>query len=87
MASRPNGTLYIGVTSNLVKRAWQHRSGTTPSFASRHGCNRLVWYELHAEMPAAIAREKQLKSGPRKKKLALIESLNPTWRDLYDDIS
>ena len=72
MANRRNGTLYTGVTSDLVQRVWQHRESEVPGFASRYGCTMLVWYELHDEMTAAIAREKQIKGGSRKKKLALI---------------
>ena len=86
MASRRNGTLYAGVTSNLVQRAYQHRESLVPGFNARYGCKLLIWYEIHDEMTAAIAREKQLKAGSRKKKLALIEAMNPDWRDLYDDL-
>jgi putative endonuclease len=86
MANRRNGTLYIGVTSNLLQRTWQHRTGVIPGFTLRYGCKMLVWYELHSTMIDAIAREKQIKGGSRKKKLALIESMNPTWRDLYDEL-
>jgi putative endonuclease len=86
MASRRNGTLYAGVTSNLVQRAYQHRESLVPGFAARYGCKLLVWYEIHDEMTAAIAREKQLKAGSRQKKLALIEVVNPDWRDLYGDL-
>jgi putative endonuclease len=86
MANRRNGTLYVGVTSNLPERAWLHRSGAVPGFTKRYGCKMLVWYELHATMPNAIAREKQLKSGSRQKKLALIEGLNPNWRDLFHEL-
>lgn len=86
MASGRNGTLYIGVTSDLPRRAFDHREGMTPGFTSRHGCKLLVWYELHATMPDAITREKQIKGGSRKKKLALIEAMNPSWRDMYDEL-
>ena len=86
MASARNGTLYTGVTSNLPKRAFEHREGVVPGFTSRYGCKLLVWYELHATMPDAIAREKQIKGGSRKKKLALIEAMNPAWRDLFGDL-
>ncbi len=86
IANRRNGTLYTGVRSNLVQRVWQHRESVIPGFASRHDCKILVWYEIHEDMIAAIAREKQIKSGSRKRKLALIEAMNPTWRDLYDDL-
>jgi predicted GIY-YIG superfamily endonuclease len=74
------------VTSNLPQRAWQHRTGAVSGFAARYGCKTLVWYELHATMPNAIAREKQMKAGSRRKKLALIEALNPTWRDLFEEL-
>lgn len=86
MASRRNGTLYTSVTSNLVQRVFQHRDSLTPGFTSRYGCKTLVYYELLDDMPGAIAREKQIKGGSRKKKLALIESLNSAWRDLYGDL-
>ena len=82
MASRRNGTLYTGVTSNLPQRAWQHREGLVPGFTSRYGCKLLVWYEGYPTMLEAIAREKQIKGGSRRKKLALIEAMNPGWRDL-----
>jgi predicted GIY-YIG superfamily endonuclease len=86
MASGRNGTLYTGVTSNLPKRAFEHREGVVAGFTTRYGCKLLVWYEIHATMADAIAREKQIKGGSRKKKLALIETMNPTWRDLFDDL-
>ncbi len=87
MANRRNGALYIGVTSNLSLRVHQHREGITPGFTTRYGCKTLVYYESYEEMNSAIAREKQLKAGPRKRKLALIEALNPEWRDLYGDFA
>ena len=83
MASKRNGTLYVGVTSDLTKRAHEHREGLVPGFSSKYGCKILVWYEQHATMVDAITREKQIKAGNRKKKLALIEALNPDWDDLY----
>ncbi|HET9637734.1 MAG TPA: GIY-YIG nuclease family protein [Allosphingosinicella sp.] len=83
MANQRNGTIYTGVTSDLPKRTWQHKNGITGFTA---GCKLLVWYELHGEMLPAIAREKQLKAGSRKKKLALIEAMNPEWKDLYESI-
>ena len=86
MASRRNGTLYAGVTSNLPKRAFEHRESLVAEFSRRHGCKILVWYELHDSMIGAITREKQIKAGSRAKKLALIESLNPSWKDLYSDL-
>ncbi len=86
MASTRNGTLYTGVTSSLVQRVYQHREGLLPGFTTRYGCKMLVWYELHETMAEAIAREKQIKAGSRKKKLALVEASNPEWRDLYDEL-
>ena len=86
MASQRNGTLYLGVTSDLIKRVWEHRTGIIGGFTKRYGCKLLVWYELHSTMEYAIAREKQVKAGSRKKKLALIEAQNPQWRDLFADI-
>ncbi len=86
MASARNGTLYTGVTSDLVRRAWQHRNSVLPGFTSRYRCKLLVWYELHEEMQSAIAREKQIKAGSRRAKLRLVEAMNPTWGDLYGDL-
>lgn len=86
MASGRKGTLYVGVTSDLVRRAHDHRTGAVPGFTRRYGCKHLVWYELHEEMLPAIAREKQIKAGSRAKKMALIEATNPDWRDLYPDL-
>ncbi len=83
MAIKRNGTLYVGVTSDLLKRAYEHREGLVPGFSSKYGCKILVWYEQHDTMVDAITREKQIKAGSRKKKLALIEALNPNWHDLY----
>ena len=85
MASRRNGTLYTGVTSDLVQRVWQHKHANV-GFTARYGCKMLVWYELHGDMYAAITREKQIKAGSRRKKLALIEGMNPDWADLFDSI-
>ena len=87
MASRRNGTLYVGVTGKLAERAWQHRAGLIPGFTKRYACKLLVWFEHHERMDDAIAREKQLKAGSRGRKLALIEALNPSWRDLYEDLA
>ncbi len=86
LASERNGTLYAGVTSNLIQRVWEHRSGATPGFATQYRCNRLVYFELFEDMNTAITREKQIKSWSRKRKLALIEAVNPRWFDLYDDL-
>jgi putative endonuclease len=87
MASKRNGTLYTGVTSSLVHRVVQHKDGVTDGFTKRYGCKRLVWFELHATMPEAIAREKQIKGGSRARKLALIEADNPLWEDLFPGIA
>ena len=86
MASQRHGTLYTGVTSNLPKRAFEHREGLAKGFSKKYGCKVLVWYELHETMIDAITREKQIKSGSRAKKLALIEALNPEWTDLYESL-
>ncbi len=86
MANHRNGTIYIGVTSNLVQRAWQHREGIGDGFTKQYGCKRLVWFELYGTMEAAILREKQLKGGSRKKKITLIEANNPEWLDLFDQL-
>ena len=87
VANKRNGAIYTGVTSDLPKRTWEHREGVVEGFTKRYGCKLLVWYELHSTMEYAIAREKQVKAGSRKKKLALIEAQNPQWRDLYNDIT
>lgn len=87
MTNKRNGTLYTGVTSNLPRRVWQHREGVADGFSKRYGCKSLVWYEVHETMESAIAREKQIKGGSRKKKLALIEEKNPQWKDLFHDIA
>ncbi|MFZ1990254.1 MAG: GIY-YIG nuclease family protein [Alphaproteobacteria bacterium] len=86
MANRRNGTLYTGVTSDLLKRASEHRQGINAAFTSKYGCKLLVYYESLPDMQSAIAREKQIKAGSRKKKIALIEAMNPTWRDLFEDL-
>ena len=86
LASKRNGTLYIGVTSDLPKRVWQHKTNEIEGFTKRYSVHHLVWYEVHSNMLSAITREKQLKSGSRQRKLDLIISLNPEWRDLYSDL-
>ena len=86
LASQRNGTLYVGVTSDLVERVWIHKQGREPGFTQRYVVNRLVWYEHHESMAEAIAREKQVKRWKRAWKLELIEKVNPTWRDLYEDL-
>jgi putative endonuclease len=86
MASKRNGTLYVGVTSDLPRRDWEHREGAVDGFTKRYGVKMLVWYELHATMEEAIVREKQIKEWKRAWKLRLIEAANPTWRDFSGDI-
>ena len=81
------GTLYIGVTSNLVKRVWQHREGLADGFTKRYRVKRLVWFETHVDIMTAITREKQLKKWNRAWKIALIQAANPEWRDLYEDFT
>ena len=87
VANKRNGTLYTGVTSNLPQRAWQHHEGAVDGFSKRYGCTLLMWYELAATMEAAILREKQIKGGSRAKKLALVEGMNPEWRDLAAEVA
>ena len=86
LASARNGTLYVGVTSQLVQRIWQHKNHVLEGFSQRYKVTQLVWFEAHERMEAAILREKQIKSGSRKRKLDLIEAMNPGWRDLYEEI-
>ena len=86
MASGRNGTLYVGVTSALVKRVHEHKSDVVKGFTQAHAVHTLVWFEQHETMESAIGREKALKEWKRAWKLALIEKTNPYWRDLYDDL-
>ena len=86
MASGFNGTLYTGVTSNLLQRLFQHRTGALGGFTAEYGVKRLVWFEMHGTMESAIAREKQLKNWQREWKVELIVQANPTWRDLAEDL-
>ena len=86
LASQRNGTLYVGVTSALVKRVWEHKSDFVDGFSKQYGVHRLVWYELHATMESAITREKRIKGWKRDWKLEMIEKANPQWRDLYPEI-
>jgi putative endonuclease len=86
LASRRNGTLYVGVTSDLAKRVFEHRSDAVDGFTRRYGVHLLVWYELHEDMRSAIAREKAIKEWKRRWKLELIERFNRDWHDLYPDI-
>jgi len=86
LASQRNGTLYIGVTSDLIKRVWEHKQDSVEGFTKKYGVHDLVWYEQHEDMPTAIAREKTLKEWKRAWKLELIEKMNPEWKDLYEDL-
>lgn len=86
MANKRNGTLYTGVTRDLIKRVYQHKFGDEPGFTQKNGCKCLVYYELIESMISAIAREKQLKGGSRKNKIDLIEAINPYWDDLYEKL-
>ena len=87
LASARNGTLYVGVTSNLIARIHQHRTGAVPGFARDYGLKRLVWWEQHATMDSAILREKRIKKWNRAWKLNLIETDNPDWRDLAEEFA
>ncbi len=87
LASKRDGTLYIGMTNDLVRRVWEHKTGAVEGFTKRYNVHRLVWYEAADTALAAIAREKQLKKWNRAWKLRLIEKANPDWKDLYDEIA
>jgi putative endonuclease len=86
LAGDRNGTLYVGVTSDLVKRVWEHRNDQVDGFTSKYGVHKLVWYEMCDDVTVAIAREKQIKKRNRQWKIELIEKTNPYWNDLYDSI-
>ena len=87
LASKRNSTLYVGVTSNLTQRVWQHKSNLVHGFTRRHGVHTLVWYEVHGFMESAIVREKAIKGWKRSWKIRLIEKVNPQWRDLYEELT
>jgi len=87
MTNKPYGTLYTGVTSNLPKRVYDHKNGVTGGFTTKHECHTLVYFAMCETMEAAISEENRIKGGSRKKKLALIESINPDWQDLYETIA
>ncbi|HWL31113.1 MAG TPA: GIY-YIG nuclease family protein [Xanthobacteraceae bacterium] len=86
LASKPGGTLYVGVTNDLVRRVTEHRDGSVEGFTKRYSIKRLVYYERHETVPLAIQREKNIKHWPREWKIDLIISMNPEWRDFYSDI-
>lgn len=87
LASQRNGTLYVGVTNDLARRVWQHRTGHGSQFAARYKVTHLVWYETYNNPQVAIAREKQLKGWERRWKLELIERMNPGWKDFYEELN
>ncbi|NIM67249.1 MAG: GIY-YIG nuclease family protein [Armatimonadetes bacterium] len=87
LASKKRGTLYIGMTSNLIKRVYEHKSDLVDGFTKKYGVNRLVYYEIHGDAEAALSRERQMKKWNRAWKLKLIEEHNPEWNDLYDGLS
>ena len=86
LASRRNGTLYVGVTSNIVKRVWEHKNDVGEGFTKRYRVHTLVWCEVHNSMESAIVREKNIKDWKRRWKLELVERMNPDWRDLYEEL-
>jgi putative endonuclease len=87
VTNKPRGVLYIGVTTDLVRRVSEHRQSLIPGFSKRYNCTRLVWYEVHEDVRAAIQREKSLKRWYREWKIALVEESNPSWRDLFFEMS
>lgn len=86
LASRRNGTLYTGMTDDLVRRVWEHRTGAVLGFTRKYGVKVLVWYEQHESRESAFVRERQMKKWNRARKLDLIEKQNPSWRDLWDEL-
>lgn len=86
LTTRLNTVLYTGVTSDLVKRIYEHKNGVVAGFSRKYSIHKLVYYEIYADASSAIMREKQIKAGSRKKKLELIERMNPDWLDLYEDM-
>ncbi len=86
LSNQPRGTLYIGMTSDLIKRVWQHKEAFVDGFSAKYGLKTLVWFETHEDINEAIKREKQLKKWNRLWKIDLVEKLNPDWRDLYTDV-
>ena len=86
LTNKPLGTLYIGVTSNLPQRIWQHKTKVTKGFTEKYNLNKIVWYEAHEDIVSAIQREKALKAWKRDWKIRIIEEMNPLWRDLYVDL-
>ena len=87
LASAPQGTLYVGATTKLVQRVWQHKQKLVPGFTERYGVDLLVWFEIHGDLREAALRERQLKKWRREWKIVLITDSNPRWRDLYADFT
>ena len=87
LASRPHGAIYTGVTSDLLRRVWQHKRGQGSAFTKRYQIDKLVWMEAHETMYGAIAREKQIKGWSKARRRGLIDEFNPEWRDLYLDLA
>jgi putative endonuclease len=86
LSNQPRGTLYVGVTSDLIKRTWQHKEAFVDGFSAKYGLKTLVWYEIHEDINEAIKREKQLKKWNRIWKIEMVEKSNPDWRDLYPEL-
>ena len=86
VTNKKNGVLYTGVTSNIIKRIYEHKYSTKKGFTAKYNCKLLVFFEIHETMESAIHKEKRIKAGTRDKKVQLIEEFNPNWNDLYDDI-
>lgn len=86
LASKRHGTLYVGVTSDLIQRVWQHKNDVVAGFTNQYDVHDLVWYEVHENMQSAIAREKAIKAWRRAWKIEMIEKENPAWRDLYNEL-
>ncbi len=87
IASKRNGTLYLGMTNELIRRVYEHKNKITKGFTDRYDVSQLVWFEVHSDATSAITREKQIKEWKREWKLNLIEKQNPHWRDLYDELT
>jgi len=87
LSNRYNKVLYVGITRNLIKRVWEHKNKVVDGFTKRYNLNKLVYYEIYDDIETAINREKQIKSWPRRKKLTLINTMNPFWNDLYEKLS
>jgi putative endonuclease len=87
VANRRNGTIYVGMTDDLARRIWEHKSRAIPGFTAKYGCDQLVWYETHDTREAAFLRERRIKDWRRSWKLMLVEDDNPTWADLYETLN